>query len=66
MPDILEAQPTRREYGPPREPGVHRERHGFTAMCACLWVRWEPDQKAATEQYAKHVKGCKVHGVEAA
>jgi hypothetical protein len=63
VPTISE-RPTQREYGPPREPGLHRETCGFTAICKCRWVRWGIDQGAASTVYAKHVKGCKAHRVE--
>lgn len=52
-------------YGPPPRLGVQPDGGGYTATCECMWLKWSADQKTAATEYAKHVKSCKAHKVEA-
>lgn len=61
MPTIPD-RPEVTRYGPPPTLGVRPEGGGFTATCACSWVRWWADRKHAATEYVKHLKGCKAVG----
>lgn len=53
------APPPDDRYGPPRPPGVHPERVGFTADCVCRFVVWKRDEPDAVKALAEHKKKCK-------